>query len=143
MEASGKNDNIAKRIALIVAPIISLLIILFIDLEPGKPEITYCFAIALLMAIWWVTETIPLAATAMLPVALFPLLGVADGKTISAMYFNHLIFLFIGGFLMALAMQRWNLHKRIALAILLAIGISPGRILFGFMLATAFLSMWM
>ncbi|MCF8370136.1 MAG: DASS family sodium-coupled anion symporter [Bacteroidales bacterium] len=143
MENSSENDSTTKRIALIVAPIISLIIILFVDLEPGKPAITNCFAVALLMAIWWVTEAIPLAATAMLPVALFPLLGVVDGKTISAMYFNHLIFLFIGGFMMALAMQRWNLHKRIALSILLMIGVSPGRILFGFMLATAFLSMWM
>jgi sodium-dependent dicarboxylate transporter 2/3/5 len=143
MENSANKDTATKRIALIVAPLISLFIILFADLEPGNPAITNCFAIALLMAIWWVTEAIPLAATAMLPVALFPLLGVADGKTISAMYFNHLIFLFIGGFLMALAMQRWNLHKRIALRILLMIGVSPGRILLGFMIATAFLSMWM
>jgi len=84
-----------------------------------------------------------LAATALIPVALFPLFGVVDGKIISAMYFNHLIFLFIGGFLMAFAMERWNLHRRIALKILILFGISPGRILFGFMLATAFLSMWM
>ncbi len=143
MEVSSANDTFTKRIALITAPLISLIIILFFDLEPGNPEITRCFAIAILMAIWWVTEAIPLAATAMLPVALFPLLGVADGKTISAMYFNHLIFLFIGGFLLALSMQRWNLHKRIALIILLSIGVSPGRILLGFMLATAILSMWM
>jgi len=95
------------------------------------------------MAIWWITEAIPLAATALIPVALFPLFGVVDGKTISAMYFNHLIFLFIGGFLMAFAMERWNLHRRIALRILLLVGVSPGRILLGFMLATSFLSMWM
>src|SRR5690606_1777192 len=63
--------------------------------------------------------------------------------TISARYFNHVIFLFIGGFLMAFAMERWNLHRRIALRILILFGLSPGRILMGFMLATAFLSMWM
>ena len=132
-----------QQIAVIAAPIISLLIILFVDLEPGNRQVTYTFAIAILMAIWWVTEAIPLAATALLPVALFPLFGIVDGKTISTMYFNHLIFLFIGGFLMALAMERWNLHRRIALKILILFGVSPGRILMGFMLGTAFLSMWM
>ena len=132
-----------QQLALIIAPIISLLIILFVDLDPNNKKLTYTLAIALLMAIWWITEAIPLAATALLPVALFPIFGVVDGKTISAMYFNHLIFLFIGGFLMAFAMERWNLHRRIALRILLLFGISPGRILLGFMLATSFLSMWM
>lgn len=136
-------STIIQRIALIAAPIICLLIILFFDLDPENPKVTYTLAIALLMAIWWITEAIPLAVTALLPVALFPVFGVVDGKTISAMYFNHLIFLFIGGFLMAFAMERWNLHRRIALKILLMFGISPGRILLGFMLATSFLSMWM
>lgn len=132
-----------QSIALVVAPLISILIILFADLDPTNQKVTYTFAIALLMAIWWITEAIPLAATALLPVALFPLFGVVDGKTVSAMYFNHLIFLFIGGFLMAFAMERWNLHRRIALKILIIFGVSPGRILMGFMLATSFLSMWM
>ncbi len=137
-------DNSKIRLAaLIIAPLISLSLILFSNLAPDNPKITYTLAIAILMAIWWVTEAIPLAATALLPVVLFPLFGVVDGKTVSAMYFNHLIFLFLGGFLMALAMERWNLHKRIAIKILIFFGISPGRILMGFMFATAFLSMWM
>lgn len=136
-------SSLTQNLALIVAPLVSLAIILFFDLDPENKKVTYCFAIALLMAVWWITEAVPLAVTAMLPVALFPLFGVVDGKTVSSMYFNHLIFLFIGGFLMAFAMERWNLHRRIALKILILFGISPGRILLGFMLATAFLSMWM
>jgi solute carrier family 13 (sodium-dependent dicarboxylate transporter), member 2/3/5 len=132
-----------RRIALIASPVVALLIILFADLDPGNRNVTYTFAIALLMALWWITEAVPLPVTALLPVALFPLFGVVDGAKVSALYFNHLIFLFIGGFLMAFAMERWNLHRRIALKILMFFGISPGRILLGFMLATAFLSMWM
>ena len=140
--SAAKSTKI-QQWALIVAPLISLAIILFADLDPENRKVTYTFAIALLMAIWWITEAIPLAVTALIPVVLFPLFGVVDGKTISAMYFNHLIFLFIGGFIMAFAMERWNLHRRIALRILLLFGVSPGRILLGFMLATSFLSMWM
>lgn len=128
---------------LIIAPLISVLIIIFADLDPGNRNITSTFAIAFLMAAWWISEAVPLAITALIPVVLFPLLGIVDGKTISALYFNHVIFLFIGGFLMAFAMERWNLHRRIALRILILFGVSPGRILMGFMLATAFLSMWM
>ena len=142
MQTHPQNSKV-RIAALIIAPLISLSLILFTDLAPDNPNITYTLAIAILMAIWWVTEAIPLAMTALLPVVLFPLFGVVDGKTVSAMYFNHLIFLFIGGFLMALAMERWNLHKRIAIKILIFFGISPGRILMGFMFATAFLSMWM
>ncbi len=129
-------------IGFVVAPLTFLLIIFFGDLEPGKPEVTYTLAIAVLMALWWITEIVPLAVTALMPVVLFPLFGVMNGKDVSSAYFNHVIFLFIGGFLVALAMQKWNLHKRIALKILMITGSSPARILLGFMLATAFLSMW-
>ncbi len=96
----------------------------------------------MLMAIWWITEAIPLAITSLLPVALFPAFGVLNGKTVSSQYFNWVIFLFIGGFIVALAMQRWNLHKRIALGILRVFGMRPAGMLLGFMVATWFLSMW-
>ncbi len=100
-------------------------------------------AVALIMAVWWITEIVPLAVTSLLPVVLFPLLGIMDGGKVSSNYFNHVIFLFIGGFVIALAMQRWDLHRRIAIKVLLLTGISPGRILLGFMISTAFfLSMW-
>ena len=123
-------------------PLIFLWIVLFVDLVPGQPAVTYTMAIALLMAGWWITEVIPLAITSLLPVVLFPLLGVMDGKSVSSAYFNHVIFLFIGGFMMALSMQKWDLHRRIALKIMLFTGTSPQRVLLGFMVATAFLSMW-
>lgn len=143
-----KKQTVAKsgrlqQSMILIAPVISFLIILFTDLEPGNRNVTYTFAIAMLMAVWWITEAVPLAITALIPVVLFPLFGVLDGKTVSALYFNHVIFLFIGGFLMAFAMERWNLHRRIALRILILFGVSPGRILMGFMLATTILSMWM
>lgn len=115
---------------------------IFADLEPGKPGVTATLAVAALMATWWVSECIPLAITALVPLVLFPALGVLDGKAVSEVYMNHIIFVFIGGFIMALAMERWNLHKRIALKLLLWIGVSPGRILLGFMATSAFLSMW-
>ncbi len=132
-----------KQLGLVLGLVLALATLVFGDLEPGKPEITRTAAIAILMSVWWVTEALPLAVTALVPLVAFPMLGVIDGKAISESYVNHIIFLFIGGFMMALAMERWNLHKRIALYILKAVGVSPGRILLGFMLATAFLSMWM
>lgn len=118
-------------------------ILYFIDLQPGKPEVTYTAAIALLMAFWWVTEALPIGVTSLLPLLLFPFLGVLDGKTVSNSYINYVIFLFIGGFIMALTIQKWGLHKRIALKILSVVGGSPFMILFGFMFSSAFLSMWM
>ena len=94
------------------------------------------------MAIWWMTEAIPLFATALAPLVLFPLLGIMAGRETAPVYLNSTIVLFIGGFMIAIAMQRWNLHRRVALAIIHAVGGSPGRIVFGFMAAAAFLSMW-
>ncbi len=117
-------------------------ILLFVNLVPEKPAATATLAVAMLMAVWWVFEVAPLGVTALLPVFLYPLLGIMNGKTVSSVYFNDIIFLFVGGFIVALAMQRWNLHKRIALRIMMFTGSSPLRILLGFMLATAFLSMW-
>ncbi len=132
-----------KKIALWVGPLTAFAIIFFYHPDIEHPEIGFTLAIAAWMAIWWITEAVPLAITSLLPVALFPLLGIMDGQTVSSAYFNHVIFLFIGGFLIALAMQRWNLHKRIALNILSITGTGKSRLLLGFMIATALLSMWM
>ncbi len=131
-----------RKILFYLAPLLALYIIFFVDINPDRPAIANTLAVAIWMALWWVSEIVPLAITSLLPVALFPLLGIMNGKTVSKIYFNHIIFLFIGGFLVALAIQKWGLHKRIAIKILQIVGLSPGRILFGFMFATAFLSMW-
>ncbi len=118
------------------------LAILLLDLKPGEPVVTRMAAVAALMAIWWITDAIPLAATAMLPLVLYPLLGIMKGKEVAPVYINHVIFLFVGGFMIALAMEKWRLHKRIALWIISALGNSPSRLVLSFMVASAFLSMW-
>jgi sodium-dependent dicarboxylate transporter 2/3/5 len=99
-------------------------------------------AVAILMAVWWMTEALPIPATAMIPLVLFPILGILDMPAAAAPYANEVIFLFLGGFLLAASMQRWGLHKRLALMIMSAVGATPRRLILGFMLATAFLSMW-
>ena len=99
-------------------------------------------AVAVLMGIWWMTEAIALPATALLPMVLFPILGVDTFKSAVTPYASDTIFLFMGGFVLALAMQKWNLHIRIALGIVLLIGTSPKRLIAGFMVATGFISMW-
>lgn len=131
-----------KTVWLVAGPALAAGILLFTDLDPEHPEIKKMAAVAVLMALWWVTEAVPLSVTALVPLALYPLLGIMAGRKVAPLYINHIIFLFIGGFIVALAMQRWNLHKRIALRLIQWIGLSPGRMLFGFMFATAFLSMW-
>lgn len=99
-------------------------------------------AIGTLMAIWWLTEALPLPATSLLPLAMFPLFSVASMSAAAAPYASDVIFLFMGGFILGLAMQRWQLHRRIALHVVLLVGAQPSRLIGGFMLATALLSMW-
>jgi len=118
------------------------LLLVLVPLEPSDPRISRMAAVAVLMAVWWVTEAIPIPATALLPLVLFPLLRILDSETTAILYVNSNIFLFLGGFLLALAIEKWNLHRRIALATVRVIGDRPRRILFGFMIASGFLSMW-
>ncbi|ADB75575.1 SLC13 family permease [Geodermatophilus obscurus] len=99
-------------------------------------------AIGILMATWWMTEALPLSATALLPIVLFPVFGVLAVADATAPYANPIVFLFLGGFLIAIAMQKWNLHRRIALLTLRAVGTHPRQIVLGMMVSTAFLSMW-
>ena len=118
------------------------LLLLAFPIDAGNLPASRLAAVASLMAIWWVSNALPLFATAILPLVLFPLLGIMSGNDVAPVYFNSTIVLFLGGFMIALTMERWNLHKRIALGIIHAVGGGPPRIILGFMVAAAFLSMW-
>ncbi|MHB2251679.1 SLC13 family permease [Corynebacterium aurimucosum] len=112
------------------------------DTEYTQSALRAVAAVTILMGVWWMTEAIPLAATALLPLVIFPLAGVGTIKDVGAPYASSTIFLFMGGFLIALALQRWNLHRRMALFVVKVVGTSPKQLILGFMLATGFLSMW-
>jgi sodium-dependent dicarboxylate transporter 2/3/5 len=132
----------AQRVGLFLGPAL-FVAVLILPPPPGlSAEGWSTAAVALLMATWWMTEAIPIPATALLPLPLFPILGVLDMSGAAAPFANELIYLFLGGFLIAVSMERWGLHRRIALSIITAIGTSPSRLVLGFMVATAFLSMW-
>jgi sodium-dependent dicarboxylate transporter 2/3/5 len=107
-----------------------------------NPEAQHLFAVAVLMAVWWMTEALPLAVTSLLPLILYPILGIMKTSDISPNYMNHLIFLFMGGFLIAEAIQKWGLHKRFALITIYWMGRNTDRLILGFMLVAAFMSMW-
>jgi len=127
---------------LLLGPALFLLILL-LPLPAGMtPQGLSVAAVTALMAMWWITEAIPIPATALLPILLFPVLGILSGADVTRAYGHHLIYLFLGGFLIAVTMEKWHLHHRIALHTIRIVGVTPNRIVLGFMLATAFLSMW-
>ena len=131
-----------QRIGLGLGPLL-FIVVLAIPLPDGmSPAARRVAAAAVLMAVWWITEAAPLAATALLPAALFPAMGVMKAPEATAPYANHLIFLFLGGFFIAVTMEKWDLHRRIALFTIRLVGTGTDRIILGFMIATAFLSMW-
>ncbi|WP_322529527.1 DASS family sodium-coupled anion symporter [Salinicola sp. LHM] len=134
--------SIAARIGLILGPIWVIVTQVMPAPAGMEPAAWHCVGLALLLATWWATEAIPIPATSLLPIPLAPALGIADLKGTAASYANPTIFLFLGGFLLGIAMQRWNLHRRIALRILNVVGQKPKQQIAGFMLATGFISMW-
>ncbi len=131
-----------SQIGLLLGPALFVLVLLLPVPDGMSPAGMHVAAVAVLMAVWWISEAIPIPATALLPVALFPLLGVMSGSEVTRSYAHHLVYLFLGGFLIAVTMEKWNLHHRIALYTIRLVGLTPQRIVLGFMLATAFLSMW-
>lgn len=132
----------AKRIGLILGPVLFAVLLLIPAPKALGPEAWRVIVMGVFMLTWWVTEAVPLAVTALLPMILLPLLGVSSMKVAAAPYANPVVFLFMGGFMIALAMEKWNLHRRIALSIVRLTGVSANGIILGFMLATGFLSMW-
>lgn len=132
----------ARILGLILGPILFALTMLFFNPADLSSEGQAVLASTLWVATWWITEAIPIPVTSLLPVVLLPLSGALEGNTVVSAYGNDIIFLFIGGFSLAIAMEKWNLHQRVSLGIVSWIGVSPRRIVLGFMVATAFLSMW-
>ena len=133
---------VTRLVALIAGPVVALVLWSLPSPEGMPAEAWRLVSLASWMVIWWLGEAVPIPATALLPIPLMPLYGIGDMGPVAANYAHPLVFLFLGGFLLAAAMQRWGLHRRIALRIVKVVGTSPGGIIAGFMLATAFLSMW-
>ena len=128
----------------IAGPIVFALMLATDQWQEVMPTMAWrAAAVGMWMAIWWATEAIPVAVTAFLPLIVFDPLGIATLRDAAAPYANPIIYLFLGGFILALAVERWNLHRRISLAILAKTGTDGRRLIGGFMLVCAMLSMWM
>jgi len=132
---------LSKRIGLFLGPIL-FLIIQFTSISFISDTADTVIAAAVWMVIWWITEAVSISVTALLPLLLFPLFKIMPMDEVGANYGSKIVFLFFGGFILALALEKVNLHKRIALTIIKLTGTSPDRVILGFMIATAFMSMW-
>ncbi|AKG05170.1 anion transporter [Salimicrobium jeotgali] len=138
----GPSYSKVQWIGLIIGPLLFVLTLLFFQPEGMSDDAQAVLASTLWVASWWMTEAAPIPLTSLLPIILFPLTGGLGMDETASSYGDDTIFLFMGGFMIALAMEKWNLHKRIALSIILVIGTNTERIILGFMVATGFLSMW-
>ncbi len=135
--------KITRNFLFIALGVLLFFLMLMMNPFSVNPEAAKVLAVAALMITWWVTESLPMPVVALLPILLFPLLGIASIRTTASNYGDPIIFLFMGGFLIGLAIEKWNLHKRIALSIVNKTGTSGNRIVLGFIIATGFLSMWL
>lgn len=140
---SEKTTGLTIKQTGLVAGVLAFILLLILPTPEGLSTQGWATAaVGLLMAIWWMTEALPLAITALVPLVLFPLLGIGSFESSAQAYANPLIFLFLGGFILAKGLERWQLHRRLALKMLARIGRNPSAIIAGMMAITAFLSMW-
>lgn len=139
---SKRSSELLTPIA-VVGVLIASAWVLLMPTPSGMPPVAQrVLAITILMAGLWVTQAVSLAATSLLPLVLYPVFGIQTAKVVSKAYINDNVFLYLGGFIIALGIERWGLHRRIALNIVGVVGVSPKRLVLGFLLATALLSMW-
>ncbi|NND54724.1 MAG: DASS family sodium-coupled anion symporter [Gammaproteobacteria bacterium] len=147
---SGRNNTL-PRLGLLAGPVLALVCFLLLpdtyltqsgELQELDATARIVAALAVLMACWWMTEAIPVYATALVPLVLFPLFGITDIRSTAQSYGHEIIFLFLGGFILALAIEKWGLHKRLALNLLASVGSRPATIIGAFMAVAATLSMW-
>jgi len=132
----------SRVIALVSGPLVFLLFTLVFKLDAENPRISYMAGITLWMAIWWFTEAVHLAVTAFVPFLFIPIMGIAEAKIVAQQYSDSIIFLFLGGFMIAFAIEKYELHHRIALKILSLLGSNPKSVLFGVMISTYLISNW-
>jgi sodium-dependent dicarboxylate transporter 2/3/5 len=135
-------NNWLPNMGRIVGPLAFFLLYYLAETPGLPPEGKLMLGLTLWMAIWWITDAVPIAGTALLPLMVLPLSGVLNLKQVSNNYMDPTVLLYMGGFLLATSIEKWNLHKRIALNIINLLGTDLRRIVLGFMLATGFLSMW-
>ncbi len=138
----GEEYGLRQQVGFVLGPLAFALVLLAPTPAGLAPSGQAVGAVTAWVAIWWMSEAIPIPATSLLPIVLFPLTGGLDVATTTGPYTDPLVFLFMGGFFLAMAMQRWDLHRRIALRTIKAVGTDPSRIILGFIIATAFLSAW-
>ncbi|PYZ96647.1 anion transporter [Alteribacter lacisalsi] len=141
-EKEPRSYDRRQLIGLILGPLLFIATLLFFSPEGLSWEARAVLASTIWIATWWITEAIPIPATSIMPIILFPMTGSLESGTVVSAYGDDTIFLFMGGFILALALEKWGVHKRIAIAIISVIGTSTPKIVLGFMTATGFLSMW-